>query len=523
MIPATALVPLLLQALSYSSVQATWLPLAFLAMAVDGAVVGVWYVAGYLLNNNGMKASARGEYVQFIGTGIMLGLVVVLIGTVSGLLTSSMSATTLLSPQTLSTMCTNIESYNTGLFDYLSLLAGSSNNAGFSFLSGSPSGTGFPGLCAYITQQKSNPNSDTQVDYPLAAAAMVIANMTNQTAANYQRLYILDAYVGYQISINPTFSLCLEVPTPGIGGPCVFPWEGTEAPPAIFIQASYLPFAGYRMPYKSIETVGTLMGTAIEVFMAQLVATSMFLYIWPLLLFLGFVLRATPFTRKIGGLLIAIALGIVLIYPTVFAIEYLSVGNGLSTAIGSVQGTVGETVSQAYGFNSITANSLTVIDYSNSSSASASKCGTGNPSTCVYTPNFFVEPNLELIAQHYSCWPLGGDSVGSLGAEFLDTVKMLIPFNNAVAFITQLISGSTPTIDFSSVSSAIASVGALPYSCSTQNVESVAFAMFNAYGIIGMSAVLLPLINIMITVTAIIGLSGLFGGDTGLAGLAKLV
>ncbi len=512
MIPITAVSPFLLQA-TYSSVQVTWLPLVFLALLLDGVIVGVWYMIGYILNNGGMKGAARAEYEQFIGTGVMAAIIVVMLPVISGLLTSSMNATQLMNTGTMTTMCDRIGSYNTGLINYLAILSSDPTKAGFSFLSGTGQPGAFPGICAYITQQQSNPNADTQVSYPLAASTLVIANLTNQTAVNYYNLHIVGSYIGYLTKINPEFALCLQFPQPGLTGPCVIPPQATTVPDLVFINASYNPYAGYEMPYKSLDTVASLIGTSIEIFTAELVTTSIFLYIWPFLLFLGLVLRATPFTRKIGGLLMAVGIGVVLIYPTVFAFEYLSVGNGLASAIGSVQGTVGETISQAYGFNSITSNSITMIDYS----------PPGSTTPQPYIPNFFIEPSIKRIAQHYNCWPPGGEVIGPFGAEVADTEKMLLPFNNMIAFITQLISGSAPSISFASIPSAIESIGALPYSCSAQDTEGLAFAMFNAYGIIGMAALLLPLINVMVTITAIAGLSGLFGGDTGLAGLTKLV
>jgi hypothetical protein len=295
----------------------------------------------------------------------------------------------------------------------------------------------------------------------------------------------------------------------------------------MLLNASYSPYAGYAMPYKSLGTVGTLMATALEVFVAELVTTSMFLYIWPSLLFIGLVLRATMFTRKIGGLFIAIALGAILIYPAVFATEYLSVGNGLYGAINTQQGTVGESIGQAYGFNSITTNSITEIDYSNSS----------NPAPRLYTPNFYVEPNVALIANHDGCWPPGNPvtvsvqplgglpvkvDIGALGEEAADTFDLLIPGSAAVKFVTSLLSGQVFLPNSWQYGIGAALFG-IPYACSPQQVESLAFSMFNFYGIMSVSVLFLPIINLMITLGAIVGLSGLFGGDTALAGLAKLV
>ena len=49
------------------------------------------------------------------------------------------------------------------------------------------------------------------------------------------------------------------------------------------------------------------------------------------------------------------------------------------------------------------------------------------------------------------------------------------------------------------------------------------FMIMNAYGIIGIPAYWLPIMNLVITLSGIIGLSGLLGGDTSMAGLGNLV
>ena len=47
--------------------------------------------------------------------------------------------------------------------------------------------------------------------------------------------------------------------------------------------------------------------------------------------------------------------------------------------------------------------------------------------------------------------------------------------------------------------------------------------MLNAYGIIGVASYFLPLLNLIITLSAIVGMSGLLGGNTSLEGLSRFV
>jgi hypothetical protein len=98
-------------------------------------------------------------------------------------------------------------------------------------------------------------------------------------------------------------------------------------------------------------------------------------------------------------------------------------------------------------------------------------------------------------------------------AETADIYSLLLPgigLWNSLKGIYNLGTLSVPSMD-------------LPVNCKPQAALNTFFALLNAYGLIGIDAYLLPLINLVIFITSVIGLSGLFGGDTELAGLSKLV
>jgi hypothetical protein len=291
-------------------------------------------------------------------------------------------------------------------------------------------------------------------------------------------------------TLTPSLSFCLQ-DFINPAGPCIIPPEEDVNPAISFINATYTPYAGYSMVYKPMGVIGELLGTSLEMDVAQLLFIIIFLYIWPYILFIGLIFRATPFTRRIGGLFIAVAIGAVLFYPAVFAIEYVSLS---SMNVNSEIGSTGITLSTAYGFNGITTNSITALPD--------------------YTPNFFVEPSIKKIAQANNCWPPGGN-LALTQAE--DTGILLVPFASAVEGLLPLIKGASGGLPSS------LPYFYLPSACTPTNAEGTMFQVLNAYGITGITAYVLPLVNILITLTAIIGLSGLLGGDTNLAGLSRFV
>ncbi|EQD51185.1 conserved hypothetical protein, membrane, partial [mine drainage metagenome] len=345
-----ALTGILLQATSLSTVRSDLLPIVVLGLLLDSVIVSVWYMLGIMLNNARVKDSARGEFYQLAGTAVITVIVLTILvfaGSIFSLISSSGSMST----SAMSSMCSNIETYS-----QLNMLQSSSS---FSFLAGITSSTGpsFGGLCNYISTQANNPSATSSIDYPLASAGVVIANLTNQSATNLNSFFQVDFFLGYLEKFTPSLNFCLQdIINPG--GPCMIPPEEDINPAISFINATYTPYAGYSMVYKPMGVIGELLGLSLEVNVAQLIFIAVFLYIWPYLLFIGLIFRATPFTRKIGGLLIAVAIGAVLFYPAVFAIEYVSLSN---MNVNSEIGSTGITLSSAYGFNSITTNSLTAI------------------------------------------------------------------------------------------------------------------------------------------------------------------
>ena len=473
---------ILLQITSFSTVKSDLLPIIVLALLLDSVIVSAWYVLGILLNNSRVKDSARGEFYQLGGTAIITVIVLTIL-VFAGNIFSLISSSGAMSTSSMSSMCSGIESYSP-----MSLLGTGS----FSLLKGfsSSSGPSFGGLCNYISTQSNNPTATSNIDYPLASAGVVIANLTNQSIVNLNSFFEVDFFLGYMETLTPSLSFCLQ-DFINPAGPCIIPPEDDVDPAISFINATYTPYAGYSMVYKPMGVIGELLGTSLEMDVAQLLFIIVFLYIWPYLLFIGLILRATPFTRRIGGLFIAIAIGAVLFYPAVFAIEYVSLsGMNVNSEIGST----GITLSTAYGFNGITTNSITALPD--------------------YTPNFFVEPSIKKIAQANNCWPPYGN-MALTQAE--DTGILLVPFASAVEGLLPLIKGASGGLP------STLPYFYLPSACTPTDAEGTMFNVLNAYGITGITAYVLPLVNILITLTAIIGLSGLLGGDTNLAGLSRFV
>ena len=459
------------------------IPLAIAAILLDSAIIAIWYMIGSILNNSTVKSSALNEFYQIAGT-ILIALIVIWAVTTFGkFFETALSGTSLMSYSTMNSLCTSLSSTTN-----LNLIGVSPSLLYASTASGST-----PGICNIISGAPTTTDVTQISDYPLAVTGLILANMTNQTVTNLDQFFEVDAYVGFFAKATPTFKFCTQVPN--ILGPCVIPVVPIR--PILSTGISYTPFAGYAMIIGSMKSIGDILSFAFESFTLQLLLLTAFMLTWPYLIFGGIVLRATPFTRKIGGLLIAIGIGAVLIFPAVYTIEYLAMGAGVNNAFIS-QSSQG--ITSTYGFNSIYTSTLTALPGSSGST---------------YSVNFFNEPKIKYIAQQYGCWPSGGFGT----AEAVDIAYLEIPFigfsSGVVSLLETLISGAP---SFSSIP-----VVNFPAYCAPGDAVSLVFPILNASAIIGVSSYFLPILNLIITLSAIMGISGLMGGDTSMAGLSKLV
>jgi hypothetical protein len=297
---------------TFSSVKASLFPLVILALLIDSGFIAIWYIVGSLLGNSTVKAGARDEFYQLVGTALLIAIVIAAMYIVASSFMSIYSSTLLMNPSAIHTMCSNIisESRSNGLSLNSYYLSGSST---------------FPGLCSMVSNGASSSSLTSQLDYPLSATTVIIANLTNQAVQDYQASFEFDALIGFLSKLSPQINVCASPSS--YFGPCFIPLLGSLEPPAFLLHVQFTPYAGYSMIYKLLTPLGTLMTTAIEFYVAQLTTNVVALYIWPYLIFFGLILRSIFITRKLGGLLIAAAIGIIIFFPAIYSLEYLSLAN----------------------------------------------------------------------------------------------------------------------------------------------------------------------------------------------------
>ena len=450
----------------------SWLPAIMLGILASASLVAVYYVIGVLLGNNRIKASAASEFGQIIGTALLIAAILWVLGLFNS---ASFSLTTLLSISTVHSIC------------------GQLANAHIDFISTTSSRSGLNHFICNSLVDHAGSDITANLDYGLASAYVILANMTNQSLTNLNAVFVFESYTGLLTNLQPFVAVCEPTELCMLSNPYTpTPIAGVKVIYSFNVFKGYGIFRGVVFPMAGQATLMVYM------YLLQMIVILILLYGWPYILAGGIILRSFLFTRRTGGLLIAIAVVGLLIYPFLFVFEYVTLSNAPSP-IGLYPYANGYGPQQPYQIP----QSMQLIGLEPSAQ---------NPPIYYGSPtfNFFVFPRADYILNYNGCWPLDGSMV----AQTLDVfIQYIVPGYSLLASAISLFTSS-----FNTYPAFIEGVG-----CTPDNVIKSLIAMINLYGWMSVTGVILPLINILISISAVRGLSSLFGGDTNLLGIGKLV
>ena len=518
-------------ATSYSAFT-NWVPVIFAASLLAVLLAGVYYLIGYLLNNNRIRASAISELEQAGGSVLLVVLIIgvlYLVGT-----STSVSFTGILGNHVsdFSNICNN----------YLS-------GAQVSMLNSNKFDNGLPEPTTAVCQNLIGAGGPkvgaadqitTNIDFGLAATYVVIANMTNESIGELNSLYNFESLIFFLRNLNPFIGECFPAT-------CVDPL----APTVENLQLMYKPYGGYVLHRTIMPMIVTQAILSNYMMILELIIVLMLLLFWPYLLGAGILLRTVPFTRRAGGLIIAATVVGVLILPTLFLIEYSALSNLHNQPfIGSSQipgmalcgfGATGQSngANILYCYTSATQLKTSYIYKGVQPSGfkptmnaclSMPTSSMGNPFNkqppCYVMMNLslYAFPNAANLISFYSCYP-NGSSI--LPTEMTILTATLV--SNALLPVTALLSlfvnnfsiGSNGLIDFffSGPTGNVTCISQV----APHNIVAAITSLINMYGIIAVAGFILPILNALIMLSAMTGLSSLIGGETTIIGLSRFL
>ncbi len=479
-----------------------WIPVIIVAILLSVGIVIGYYLLGVLLNNGRMRSAAMAEFANALATALVI-VALLIIFNFFGSATSNPILSAVPS-STISTICTQLQTAN--------VIFVNSNSS-----SNSPTSQ----VCSALVQNAQSTGATATLDYGLTATYVITANLTEQAAENLNAAYVFNGYMNFLQSFAARDIVCF--PTDD----CLL----TYGPTSRYINASVKPFAGYIGIYKSLNLVTTQSTLIFTVFMFQLIAMLTFMFLWPYLLAAGLILRVTLFTRRLGGLLIAIVVVVMLIYPAIFLIEYTALSNAGIQPIGA----------NTFGTNAIpvlTIGSLSPgVSPSNNDQyictppsnlgippyPSPTPCATGSGATQSANPsyvapniyasnsiNFYVFPHLNAVLNYYGCWP----TAGLLGEEEIIAGTYAAPAYGFASVLGNLVGAS------------YGNNNPLPipgFNCYAQNSVDSLFALYQVYGLMSVIGVILPILNLLLGISAVFGISDLLGGASDIFGLSRLI
>ncbi|MGC8623365.1 MAG: hypothetical protein ACP5TK_01690 [Candidatus Micrarchaeia archaeon] len=444
----------------------SWLGILTVAALVGVMIdVGI-YFAGALLKDAKLKERGFQELIQTIGSVVIAVIIVTLLTSSGGIISYLMTTAQSTVGNSITTICNN----------YLT-------NAKLDFLNEqntySPSNT----ICPMVENTlNSNGKASTtdNLDFALGATYIISANVTNEAVVNLNGLYTFEGMMGFLGSLTSKTVICEGE----AGGTCALvPIE----PRVVNFDLEYKPLAGYSsIKYVTVPVEVQADLVFYLAFMQDLLIV-IFLYAWPYVLGAGIIMRSILYTRRAGGLMIAAAIAALFILPLVILMEYSALSGGLSS------------------MSPIGANSLPVL--------TINETNYHTDNTITYTSNdlnFYVFPNTSYVAYYYGCYPINGNL---LEEELKDSAALLIPFYGGALALEGIIYGGFPSGTFIPLFT----------DCTQTNLINTVFAFMNVYGVMSVVGFIMPLLNLIIFISAMLGLSQLLGGETTLPGLSWLI
>lgn len=530
---------------SYSSFT-YWLPVVLAGVTLAFAITAVYYMVGALLGNQKVKAAAISQFLQVFGTVVILVIIIIVLNYFGQVITLPQ----LLPPSNIQTLCTQ--------------LSGSS----IDFLNSSKSIPGFSGqlmdeppkaLCNGIIDNASlgKGGITTNLDYGLASTYLIEDNLTNQSVTEMTDLsdwenlvYFLRGYLVTYTECSP-FTCVIPLPNP--------PETLGDWDEAIKIQFRY--FSGYVQGRLITPVIATEMNLMFYLYMMQLVTILLMLLLWPYFLAAGLFLRAFSYTQRIGGLLIAIVVVSLILYPTIVMFQYNTLNNvqnlqstgttgtpgypgmalcGKSTAFSG--GAIGSGLAGVYCYTDFDSLQTTYIfrtiippGFSWSNNPSIPACPAGhalsasqnNGGGCYVKKslNFYVFPKLSDIPNLYSYWP--GDNIipTEIGLSLHDVLPFGVPGSSGgietlFSFFDSFASGNynkgLPNTFYTFT-------GGPQYTVGPEPIIETYIAMEELYGYLAIPGYIIPILDLMMLVSAVTGLSSLLGGETSLLGLSRFL
>ncbi|MCL5427642.1 MAG: hypothetical protein M1321_00455 [Candidatus Marsarchaeota archaeon] len=470
----------------------SWLPITVLAVIASVVIALLYYIVGIVINNKTVISAAFSEFENVLGTVVIVVIIIALLS----LFGSGIFQSLLMPKSSAQGLCSTLQGAN------LNFISSSQQ---------SPTNDICTGIIQNSGSAGGNPQADQltdNLDYGLASTYLLMANLTNQTSTNLNAYFMFRGYINFLNTFNASDIMCepgFTCQTFGFG--------------AFSVKYVFNPFAGYELALVATNFLTQQSTLIFYLFIIQLMAILALMYAWPFMLAAGIILRASFLTRRVGGLLIAMAIVGLIVYPSITLIQYNAL-NSISSGISPASPIFGVAPIGPESFNTmqLIGDEPPVTSLS---STLAQMVLQAHPTVATFnydsSLNFYVFPRADYIMYHDGCWPLGGHL---WLAELQVTSAYSIPGVALANGILNIISSASTVLGGQPIQSQLLRLG---FTCNSNNLMNTIFNLYNLYGMMSVIGLIIPLIDVLIVIAALFSVSSLLGGDTRLFGLERLV
>lgn len=481
----------------------SWFPIILIGIFLSMMIAIVLYVLASIINNNRLKQMALGEFSQVIGTVLIIVIIILALNMYGTAIYQS-------DPQLVSSVSQICSSSQLGSspFNLTNSMPPIAN----------PSNLGPTAeICSGLINPASAGSTDitTNIDYGLAATYVIAANLTTQSMLNINAINVFDNWYGTLSSLNVTENVCY--PATCFESPAVVPF----GPAAWNATYSFMPFNLYGKLRGGTLFFGGEAQIVAYLGILELIAIIIMLFGWPYLLAAGIVLRSSFLTRRAGGLILSIVLVGLFLFPMLNMFEYAALTNannplspiGISPIVNGANPYNSLNV-MGLPFASTTPQTIPIPNVNNVPETTITAKGAITYGAGHF--NMYVYPNLAYVLNYDGCWPTRSSielaDLEIYGAYITPGVSLLLAAKDFLSTIPSL--GGIPSPGTSLLSG---------FSCDPASILNSIFDISNVYGMIFVTGVLLNVLNILILLSAVKGISSLLGGDTSLLGIGRLI
>ncbi len=563
-----------------------WLPVLFAAIITALGLTVMYYFIGVMLNNPRIKGTALSELEQVVGTVFLIMIILGIMAIIGGGTTLSYRSALSTGPNPVtgqvSAICNNIL-----VNSQVGFLNSRSTSANFPgpYPTTLPQAT--TAVCSIVNGGAGLDPVTANLDYGLASTYVIIANLTNQSIDELNGLYNLDNLIFFLRGIQSYADVCAPVtciiaPLPREAETIVYyklyygyvfqrtimPIMDTQANLSIYLYMTQLVLIVTLLttwPY--LLAAGILLRTftitrrAGGLIIAAVIVGTI---IYPIL----FLFQYTALNNLLPpGTIGPIAPGSTQtqLIGTAGQIPFVplcGLNMNTPTLSGYTRG-VPTTQFQLYCYTSATRLQTSYIFQGTQNGgptappATIQACSVGNAgwftppavrpqfSTADLAPcfvqkplSFYNFPNAASVIRLYTCYPpdfgtpahTANDGTNSpegiidLEVRTINALNKGSPLTILLGLsnlVSNLVPGSTPQSGLSVISPE--SDFGLPCGIAPVNMYDALTELINLYGMMSVVAFVLPIINILILLSATFGISSLLGGETSIIGLSRFI